>query len=461
LYHNDGYGRFTLVTNSLPTNGLSAAWGDYDNDGLLDVALSFESEIRIYHNDGGGHFTDTGWSIPNDPDDFPTLAWVDLNHRGYPDLFTHRLDQKYLFRNNHGTITNQPESLPTIFPDYAGHSKTTIAFADLNGDGRLDFANTPNFLYEDSPAEAWQTKLYITLNMSGTSNSPPGAPDGLSSATNPGSVTLNWGSATDETTPSSGLTYNLRVGTTAGGCDIVAPLALTNGLRLVSRPGNHWEAHTTILRLPPGTYYWTVQAIDGGFLGGPFAPEQIFTVTGCQLPVCYPATSSNLKTNSADVLATIWTSYQNASCWVEYGITTNYGLSVSTNVTTNAPFAGNISPTNILSIFTPAFTLTSLQPGTKYHFRYGASNSVGVAYSPDAVFTTSGTPPPTLFGTLNAGGTITLSWTDSETGFTLEETHSLTARLWNAVTLPQTTNNGLIQVTAPIVPPADYYRLRK
>jgi hypothetical protein len=459
LFHNDGYGRFTLMTNSLPTNGLSAAWGDYDNDGLLDVALSFASEIRIYHNDGGGHFTDTGWSIPNYPGDLPTLVWVDLNHRGYPDLFTHRLLQKELFRNNHGAITNQPESLPIGSLDYAGHAKTTIAFADLNGDGRLDFANTPNFLYDDIPTQV-PTSLYITLNMSGTSNSPPGAPDGLSSSTNAGSVTLNWGSATDETTPSSGLTYNVRVGTTAGGCDIVGPLALTNGLRLVSRPGNHWEAHTTTLRLPPGTYYWSVQAIDGGFLGGPFASEQTFTVTGYQLPVCYPATVSNIATNSADVSATIWTSYQNASCWVEYGMTTNYGLSLSTNVATNAPFDGNISPTNVLSIFTPPFALTGLQPGTTYHFRYGASNSVGVGYSPDAVFTTPGTPPPTLIGTLNPG-TITLSWTNSEIGFTLQETHSLTAGLWTAVPVPQTTNNGMIQVTAPTGSAADFFRLRK
>jgi len=458
LFHNDGYGRFTLVTNSLPTNGLSAAWGDYDNDGLPDVALSFETEIRIYHNDGCGHFTDTGWSIPNYPGDLPTLVWVDLNHRGYPDLFTHRLLQKELFRNNHGTITNQPESLPTIFPDYAGHSKTTIAFADLNGDGRLDFANTPNFLYDDIPSQM-ATVLYITLNMSGTSNSPPGALAGLNSSTSPGSVNLNWGSATDETTPSSGLTYNLRVGTTSGGCDIVAPLALTNGLRLVSRPGNHWEAHTTTLRLPPGTYYWSVQAIDGGFLGGPFAPEQTFTATGHQSPVCYPATVSNIDTNSADVSATIWTSYQNAHCWAEYGATTNYGSSLSMDVTTNALFDGDISPTNILSIHTPVFDLTSLQPGTHYHFRIGASNSVGVGYSPDAIFTTLGTPPPMLSVVLS-NGAVQIAWPDLYTSFTLQETITLTPSLWNDVLLPVIDTNGMYNVTLPINTPSRFFRLR-
>jgi len=33
------------------------------------------------------------------------------------------------------------------------------------------------------------------------------------------------------------------------------------------------------LRLPRGTYYWSVQAVDGGYRGSAFAPEQTFTVT--------------------------------------------------------------------------------------------------------------------------------------------------------------------------------------
>jgi hypothetical protein len=33
-----------------------------------------------------------------------------------------------------------------------------------------------------------------------------------------------------------------------------------------------------LLNLLPGTYYWSVQAIDNSFAGGPFAPEQTFVV---------------------------------------------------------------------------------------------------------------------------------------------------------------------------------------
>ena len=36
-------------------NSLSNAWGDYDNDGDLDLAVSLGSgEVRLYRNDAGG-----------------------------------------------------------------------------------------------------------------------------------------------------------------------------------------------------------------------------------------------------------------------------------------------------------------------------------------------------------------------------------------------------------------------
>jgi hypothetical protein len=77
---------------------------------------------------------------------------------------------------------------------------------------------------------------------------------------------------------SSRLSYNIRVGSTPGGQDIVSPLSLTNGFRLVPRLGNAQMRTNTVLNLPPGTYYWSVQAIDTAFAGGPFAMEASFVV---------------------------------------------------------------------------------------------------------------------------------------------------------------------------------------
>src|SRR5207249_3983226 len=91
---------------------------------------------------------------------------------------------------------------------------------------------------------------------------------------------------------SSGLSYNLRVGTTPGGADVVGPMANTtvptepNGLRRIPALGPARPSLTTTLRslLPSSTYYWSVQAIDGAWAGGPFADEGQFTTGGLPLP---------------------------------------------------------------------------------------------------------------------------------------------------------------------------------
>ena len=66
FFLNDGDGTFTQVTTGAPvtTPGYSEAcsWGDYDNDGLIDLYVT-NSGIGtgdpnfLYHNDGGGNFT--------------------------------------------------------------------------------------------------------------------------------------------------------------------------------------------------------------------------------------------------------------------------------------------------------------------------------------------------------------------------------------------------------------------
>lgn len=79
------------------------------------------------------------------------------------------------------------------------------------------------------------------------------------------------------------LTYNVRVGTGPGLNDVVPSLSLTNGVRLVAAPGNAgfrtWLAPDLSQRpLPTNTLYWSVQAVDNSFAGGPFASEASFTM---------------------------------------------------------------------------------------------------------------------------------------------------------------------------------------
>jgi len=62
LYHNNGDGTFTDVTESagVPGTGygLGCVWGDYDNDGFPDLYVTQFGRNVLYHNNGNGTFTD-------------------------------------------------------------------------------------------------------------------------------------------------------------------------------------------------------------------------------------------------------------------------------------------------------------------------------------------------------------------------------------------------------------------
>src|ERR1051325_963109 len=130
---------------------------------------------------------------------------------GYGNGFT----VSHIYRNNANIIGG------SIFTESGIALPSTVASAawvDVDNDGDLDLALL------SSPSK-------ILRNNIGISNTPPPAPNDLTSTiglTN--SVVLRWNKAMDSETKSNGLSYNIRVGTTNGGVDIVSPLAdPTNG----------------------------------------------------------------------------------------------------------------------------------------------------------------------------------------------------------------------------------------
>ena len=61
LLRNNGAGGFTDVTREAglldPVNSNGAAWGDFDNDGWIDLFVACEHQLnRLYHNRGDGTF---------------------------------------------------------------------------------------------------------------------------------------------------------------------------------------------------------------------------------------------------------------------------------------------------------------------------------------------------------------------------------------------------------------------
>ena len=93
LYHNGGDGTFTDVTerSGIDFRGwaMAVAWGDYDNDGRIDLIVTSYGRNHLYHNDGSGTFSDrSNASRIGAPTGFWTGAsWGDYDRDGFLDLY--------------------------------------------------------------------------------------------------------------------------------------------------------------------------------------------------------------------------------------------------------------------------------------------------------------------------------------------------------------------------------------
>lgn len=158
LYHNEGGGNFTKITNGSIVNSggssQSCAWIDYDRDGWLDMFVvngNSENDF-LFHNDGTGSFIRiTSGSIVNDGSYGRSVCTGDYDNDGWPDIFitcfSGQTDR--LYRNNgNGTFSLTSGVVPADNSNGSG-----CAFGDYDNDGWLDLIVTnlsgSNFLYHN------------------------------------------------------------------------------------------------------------------------------------------------------------------------------------------------------------------------------------------------------------------------------------------------------------------------
>lgn len=203
LYRNNGNGTFTDVTAAAGVAGpdwspakwsMGAAFGDYDNDGLLDLYVTnfvkfdlkssppppsesspcklkgvpivcapdfFEpQQDLLYHNNGDGTFTDVSQKagiVRKDPGRGFAVVFSDFNNDGHQDIYVANDagPNHYYINNRNGAFTDASWTSGTAV-DANGQPQGSMGLTadDYNNDGLMDifitnFVEQSNTLYEN------------------------------------------------------------------------------------------------------------------------------------------------------------------------------------------------------------------------------------------------------------------------------------------------------------------------
>ena len=191
LYHNNGNGTFTDVSARAGINetgwGLAGAWGDYDNDGYPDVYVGNEfGSNSLYRNNRDGTFTNVAADAGvQDRGAAMGVAWGDYDNDGDLDLYVANMyaNSRWALQNpdfpppvpwyyswvpradvdaisdeltrGNTLLRNDGDGTFTDVSEPAGIRDCQWAwaaeFVDYNNDGRLDVFTTNGFVTNPIP----------------------------------------------------------------------------------------------------------------------------------------------------------------------------------------------------------------------------------------------------------------------------------------------------------------------
>ena len=156
-----------ITTNFTGVNGGDVEWGDYDNDGDLDVLVGGYTDasypgreigsVKIYSNDGNDIFTDINASFTVSGNICGNVAWSDIDNDG--DLDVALVYRDGAPNSNHHTKIFKNEG-SDIFNDIGvtliGGFNATLDWADYDQDGDPDL-----FIQGDASYANYFAKVYL------------------------------------------------------------------------------------------------------------------------------------------------------------------------------------------------------------------------------------------------------------------------------------------------------------
>ncbi len=160
IYRNDG-GSFTAINAGLtPIHMGAVSWADFDGDGDFDLLCagqdySMNASAIVYLNENGS-FVPAGLELP--AGFWNSAGWGDYDNDGDLDLayswYTTGTSHSSIFKNGNGTLTD-------IGAGITGLTEGSMEWGDYDGDGDLDLLHT------GTPADFSNTLVLIYENNEG------------------------------------------------------------------------------------------------------------------------------------------------------------------------------------------------------------------------------------------------------------------------------------------------------
>lgn len=277
-YTNNGDGTFTGedLLGTLTVEHGEIQWGDYDNDGDLDIMVAGNLKetdgnytplaLRIYRNTGSTY--DTVNIIPCaecDWFDVYAASWADYDSDGDMDILVagsynsgEQIEGRArILINDNGVFNPYGPDLPA--PHASGDRGGTFSWLDMDSDGDLDYFIAGEYFVPGGNGLV-ESQMHLYRNDITLANTAPTTPGGImQEPEGDQGMMIMWNSSSDDHTPMAAITYDLEL--YRDGIPVSVPARLP-------QPGNISAVTMwTLENLPEGNYQYTLRAVDNSFTG--------------------------------------------------------------------------------------------------------------------------------------------------------------------------------------------------